>query len=80
MLLTARRNQPTFGRRTVISTARQLFPEMPLSSPVSDVLEIGHLMYMRNFRISDRRIQVAEADRILGEVGALLAFAAEVLQ
>jgi hypothetical protein len=79
MLLTARRNRPTFGRRTVIPAARQLYPELPLSASVAETLEIGHLTYVRNLHICERQMGVADPESIFREVGALVAFAAEVL-
>lgn len=79
MLLTARRGQPTFGRRTVIPTARQLYGELPLSASVAEALSVGHLRYMRNFSIEPSQTECLEPDRIVREVGTLLDFAFEVL-
>jgi hypothetical protein len=78
MLLTARRGQPTFGRRTVVPTAR--YPELPLSASVAESLAAGHLTYMRNIPITQSQTEFAEPDRIVREVAALLDFGAEVLQ
>jgi hypothetical protein len=80
MLLTARLGQPTFGRRIVIPTARQLYPELPLSASVAESLAAGHLTYMRNFPITQSQTECAEPNRIVCEVAALLDFAAKVLQ
>jgi len=79
MLLTARRNRPTFGRRTVIPAARQLYPELPLSPAVAETLEIGHLTYARNLHICESQMGPGEPELILREVGALIAFAARAL-
>jgi hypothetical protein len=80
MLLTARRGQPTFGRRTVIPSARELYPELPLSRSVAEELASGHLAYMRNTQTKVSLTDWIEPDRILREVGSLLDFAARVLQ
>ncbi len=79
MLLTARCNRPTFGRRTVIPAARRLYPELPLSASVAATLEIGHLTYVRNCHICESQMGVPEPELILREVGSLVAFAAGVL-
>lgn len=80
MLLTARCGQPTFGRRTVISKARALYAELSLSSTVAEQLEAGHLAYMRNISLNLSQTEVIAPQRILGEIGNLIEFAALVLQ
>ena len=80
MLLTTRRGQPTFGRRTVIPTAKRLYAELPLSASVAEALSAGHLTYMRNSSIEPSQTECVEPDRIVREVGTLLDFAGEVLQ
>ena len=80
MLLTSRRGQPTFGRRTVIPTARQLYPELPLSVSVAESLGAGHLTYMRNFSVMPSHAICLDPEIVVREVGALLDFAGEVLQ
>jgi hypothetical protein len=80
MLLTARHGQPTFGRRSVIPTARQLYPHLPLSISTEETLAAGHLVYMRNVSIDMNIDRVAEPERALREVGELLAFAKEELR
>jgi len=80
MLLTARRGQPTFGRRTVILRATELYPEVPLSTSVAEHLASGHLTYMRNTQSNVSWTEKVEPDRALREVGLLLDFAARVLQ
>ncbi|MGA2715522.1 MAG: nucleotidyltransferase domain-containing protein [Bryobacteraceae bacterium] len=79
MLLTTHCGQPTFGRRTVIPTARQLYAGLPLSATVADALEGGHLIYMRNVSLDAGQPDGPDPERIIGEVGALLDFASEAL-
>ncbi len=80
MLLTARRGKPTFGRRTVIPTAKQLYPELPLSFAVADALSAGHLTYTRNVSVEPPQTESIETDRILSEIDRLLNFAGGELQ
>jgi hypothetical protein len=80
MVLTARRGQPTFGRRTVIPTASRLYPALPMSSLVAETLSAGHLAYMRNIRVTRRQAEWPEPATIVHEVGALLTFAEELVK
>jgi hypothetical protein len=64
----------------VIPSARELYPELPLSRSVAEELASGHLAYMRNTQTKVSLTDWIEPDRILREVGSLLDFAARVLQ
>jgi hypothetical protein len=80
MVLTARRGQPTFARRTVIPTARRLYPALPMSPLVAEALAAGHLAYMRNIRGGGSQPALPELATIVHEVDALLTFAEEVVR
>jgi hypothetical protein len=80
MVLTARRGEPTFGRRTVIPTARRLYPALPISPLVAEALAAGHLAYMRNIRVGRSQAEWPEPVTIVKEVDALLTFAEEVVK
>jgi hypothetical protein len=80
MLLTARSGRPTFGRRTVIPAARELYPELPISAGVAEALAAGHLTYIRNVFTDIGETERPGPDSILAEVGALLEFAEAVLR
>lgn len=79
MILTARKGQPTFGRRTVIPTAKTLFPDLPISTAVVETLSIGHLIYSRNAPI-ESSTEVVDSETVVREVGALIQFAEDVIQ
>lgn len=74
MLLTVKANSPSFGRATVFSEARALFPTLPLSEQTIRTLEQGHLVYHRGAEIAWVDIVEGRASAILNEIDRMLVF------
>lgn len=75
MLLTAWAWPPTFGRRQVVHAARELHPSLPLSLPLATWLEVQHLAYTRNLRVSPLVSFSPPPADVLDEVARLLSYA-----